>query len=110
MAAIPTLENRIVNIKQTTADGVVSIQEAELRHIDVHRDENSTPIRIKVVLAKAWGVQLDMPWNISKGKFATEMDGTSWESDLTIQLLYPAVGMELVLGQEVREASVHLSD
>jgi len=35
MAAIPTLENRIVNIKQTTADGVVSIQEAELRHIDV---------------------------------------------------------------------------
>ena len=96
MAAIPTLENRIVNIKQTTADGVVSIQEAELRHIDVHRDENSTPIRIIVVLAKAWGVQLNMPWNISKGKF--------------IQLFYPAVGMELVLGQGAREASVHLSD
>ena len=29
---------------------------------------------------------------------------------LTIQLLYPAVGMELALGQEAREASVHLSD
>jgi len=89
MAAIPTLENRIVNIKQTTADGVVSIQEAELRHIDVHRDDNSTPIRIKVVLAKAWGVQLNMPWNVSKGKFATEMDGTSWESDFDYTTFIP---------------------
>ena len=43
MAAIPTLENRIVNIKQTTADGVVSIQEAELRHIDVHGDKIIIP-------------------------------------------------------------------
>ena len=90
MAAIPTLENRIVNIKQTTADGVVSIQEAELRHIDVHRDENSTPIRIKVVLAKAWGVQLNMPWNVSKGKFVTEMGGTSWESDFDYTTFIPS--------------------
>ena len=89
MAAIPTLENRIVNIKQTTADGVVSIQEAELRHIDVHRDDNSTPIRIKVVLAKAWGVQLNMPWNVSKGKFATEMGGISWESDFDYTTFIP---------------------
>ena len=90
MAAIPTLENRLVNIKQTTADGVVSIQEAELRHIDVHRDENSTPIRIKVVLAKAWGVQLNMPWNVSKGKFVTEMGGTSWESDFDYTTFIPS--------------------
>ena len=91
MAAIPTLENRIVNIKQTTADGVVSIQEAELRHIDVQGDKNdNTPVRIKVVLAKAWGVQLNMPWNISKGKFATEMGGTSWESDFDYTTFLPA--------------------
>jgi len=90
MAAIPTLENRIVNIKQTTADGVVSIQEAELRHIDVQGDKNSTPIRIKVVLAKAWDVQLNMPWNISKGKFATEMGGTSWESDFDYTTFIPS--------------------
>ena len=90
MAAIPTLENRIVNIKQTTADGVVSIQEAELRHIDVQGDKNdNTPVRIKVVLAKAWGVQLNMPWNISKGKFATEMGGTSWESDFDYTTFIP---------------------
>ena len=91
MAAIPILENRIVNIKQTTADGVVSIQEAELRHIDVQGDkEDNVPIRIKVVLAKAWGVQLDMPWNISKGKFATEIDGTSWESDFDYTTFIPS--------------------
>ena len=90
MAAIPTLENRIVNIKQTTADGVVSIQEAELRHIDVQGDKNdNTPVRIKVVLAKSWGVQLNMPWNVSKGKFATEMDGTSWESDFDYTTFIP---------------------
>ena len=91
MAAIPTLENRIVNIKQTTADGVVSIQEAELRHIDVQGDKNDNiPVRIKVVLAKAWGVQLNMPWNVSKGKFATEMDGTSWESDFDYTTFIPS--------------------
>ena len=91
MAAIPTLENRIVNIKQTTADGVVSIQEAELRHIDVQGDKNDNiPVRIKVVLAKAWGVQLNMPWNISKGKFATEMGGTSWESDFDYTTFIPS--------------------
>ena len=90
MAAIPTLENRIVNIKQTTADGVVSIQEAELRHIDVQGDKNDNiPVRIKVVLAKAWGVQLNMPWNVSKGKFATEMEGTSWESDFDYTTFLP---------------------
>ena len=91
MAAIPTLENRIVNIKQTTADGVVSIQEAELRHIDVQGDKNdNTPVRIKVVLAKAWGVQLNMPWNVSKGKFVTEMAGTSWEADFDYTTFIPS--------------------
>ena len=84
MAAIPTLENRIVNIKQTTADGVVSIQEAELRHI------------CRGILVK---VNLQLKWEELVGSLI-----------LTIQLLYPAVGMELVLGQGAREASVHLSD
>ena len=62
-----------------------------MRHIDVQGDKNDNiPVRIKVVLAKAWGVQLNMPWNVSKGKFATEMGGTSWESDFDYTTFIPS--------------------
>jgi len=74
---IKSLEDRIINIVRTS-DGIRSSEEAELRHLDMNGTE---PRMIKVVLAKQFGVQLDLVWDDSIQAFTTDIGGMTWTSD-----------------------------
>ena len=73
-----SLEDRIVKLKSRTVDGISSSEEAELRHLDMN---GTVPRPAKVVLARQFGVQLDLLWKDSIQAFTTEIGGIIWTSD-----------------------------
>ncbi len=73
-----TLHERIVKLKKTNTDGIESLEEAELRQIDMYGME---PRSISVVLAREFGVQLTMQWDGATSNFSTEIGGMTWTSD-----------------------------
>ena len=79
MNIIKPLEERIVNLTKS-ANGVRTTEEAELRQLDVARGSR-LPRQIVVVLAKAFGAQLTMNWDIDEQKFTTELGDEKWSSD-----------------------------
>ena len=71
------LEERIVKLEKVV-DGQSSVEEAELRHLELNGME---PQWIRVVLAKEFGVQLTLEWDLNIKRFKTEMAGIAWYSD-----------------------------
>ena len=71
------LEERIVKLEKVV-DGQSSVEEAELRHLELNGME---PQWIRVVLAKEFGVQLTLEWDLTIKRFKTEIAGIVWYSD-----------------------------
>ncbi len=78
MRNIKSIEDRIVKIKRRTAEGISGSEEAELRHLDMNGTE---PRTAKVVLARQFGVQLDLEWDNSIKAFTTTIGGITWTSE-----------------------------
>ena len=84
--SIKKLEERIVKLKKVSSDNIETIVEAELRQLDM---KGPDPIKISVVLAKDFGVQLTMDWDRTISKFSTMLGGATWYSDFAYSEFAP---------------------
>ena len=78
MKSIKSIEDRIISLQRVNPDGITSVIEAELRHLDMNGME---PRRVKVLLAREFGVSLTMDWDTTNQRFSTNLGGVTFNSD-----------------------------